>query len=187
MSRFESRSDAALLRTDSPEAFGAFYRRHLGWVLRWLAARVRDRELAADLAGEVFASALKARRSFDADRVSAEPWLQVIARNVLVDSVRRGRVADSARQELGMASLALTDDDIANVDVLINRARDRSPATRAFADLPPDQSAAVRARVIDQQDYAEIALSLDCSQAVVRQRVSRGLRAMRATLEEEAT
>ena len=86
-----------------------------------------------------------------------------------------------------MASLSLTDDDIAHVDVLIDLARDGTPATRAFAELPPDQSAAVRARVIDEQDYADIASRLECSQAVVRQRVSRGLRAMRATLEEEAT
>lgn len=186
MSSFESQPDGALLRTDSPEAFGAFYRRHLPWVLRWLLGRVRDRELAADLAGEVFASALRARGSFDQDRASAEPWLQTIARNVLIDSIRRGRVEDRARRELGIASLTLTDDDLSRVDDLIDQTHGATPAMLALAELPPDQSAAVRARVVNDEDYQDIAARLKCSPAVVRQRVSRGLRAIRATLEDTA-
>jgi RNA polymerase sigma-70 factor (ECF subfamily) len=183
---FESQPDGALLRTDSPEAFGAFYRRHLPWVLRWLVARVRDRQLAADLAGEVFASALRARSSFDPDRASAEPWLQTIARNVLIDSVRRGRVEDRARRGLGIASLPLTDDDLAQIDALIDEERGVAPATLALAELPPDQAMVVQARVVDGEDYEDIAARLKCSPAVVRQRVSRGLRAMRTKLEDSA-
>ncbi|MEJ7786980.1 MAG: RNA polymerase sigma factor [Solirubrobacteraceae bacterium] len=184
MSSFGSQPDAALLRTDSPEAFGVFYRRHLPWVLGWLLRHVRERELAADLAGEVFASALRRRESFDAAQVSAEPWLQTIARNVLIDSVRRGRVEDRVRRELGIEPLAMTDTDLAEVDNLIDEARGATPATVAFGGLPPEQSAAIRARVLDEEEYADIAARLKCSTAVVRQRVSRGLRAMRATLEE---
>ncbi len=45
--------------------------------------------------------------------------------------------------------------------------------------LPADQRAAVRARVIDGRDYAELAGELDCTELVVRQRVSRGLRTLR--------
>ena len=50
--------------------------------------------------------------------------------------------------------------------------------------LPPDQRDAVRARVLDQDDYAEIATRLECSQSVVRKRVSRGLATLRAQMEE---
>jgi RNA polymerase sigma factor (sigma-70 family) len=182
---FERQSDAELLRSESPDAFGAFYTRHLPWVLRWLHAHVRDRELAADLAGEVFAAALWARESFDAARPSAEPWLQAVARNVLVSSVRRGRVEDRARRRLGIAVLTITEDDLSRVDELIDQARGDRPATLALAGLPADQSEAVRARVVGEEGYEEIALRLECSPAVVRQRVSRGLRAMRTALEEE--
>jgi RNA polymerase sigma-70 factor, ECF subfamily len=45
--------------------------------------------------------------------------------------------------------------------------------------LPTDQRAAVRGRVIDRRDYAELARELDCTELVVRQRVSRGLRMLR--------
>ena len=185
MDEFESRPDAELLSAAEPEAFGAFYRRHLPWVLRYLLGHACDRELAADLAGEVFASALMARERFDNQAESAEPWLQAIARNVLVDSVRRGRVEDRARRKLGIARLAITDDDLARVDELADQARGAAPASAALADLPPAQSDAIHARVLGGEDYDVIARRLNCSPAVVRQRVSRGLRAIRATLEEE--
>lgn len=181
-----SRSDGDLLRSAEPEAFAAFYRRHLPWVLSWLLAHVRDRELAADLAGEVFASALRARTTFHARRATAAPWLQAIARNVLVDSLRRGRVEDRARRELGIAPLELTDEDLARVDELVDQARGMTPATLALAELPAAQADAVRARVVEEENYEAIARRLECSPAMVRQRVSRGLRAMRATLEEES-
>lgn len=187
MGCFDDSTDGALLRTDSPEAFAAFYRRHLPWILRWLVGHLRDRELAADLTGEVFASALRARWSFDPARASAAPWLQTIARNLLVDSARRGRVEDRARRALGIASLPLNVEDLSHVDALIDQARGVTPATAALDSLPAEQSAAVRARVLEEQDYAEIASRLECSQAVVRQRVSRGLRTMRTTLEEDTT
>lgn len=59
---------SAELLSGPPESFGLFYERHLPWVLSWLHHKVRDRELAADLAGEVFASALQARERFDGAR-----------------------------------------------------------------------------------------------------------------------
>lgn len=43
---------------------------------------------------------------------------------------------------------------------------------------------AVHARVIEERDYADIAQEMRCSEAVVRKRVSRGLAALRARMEE---
>jgi RNA polymerase sigma-70 factor (ECF subfamily) len=52
-----------------------------------------------------------------------------------------------------------------------------------LAQLPTDQRAAVRARVLEERSYREIASELDCSEAVVRQRVSRGLSLLRGEME----
>jgi RNA polymerase sigma factor (sigma-70 family) len=185
MNSLDEQPDADLLGDASPEAFAAFYRRHLPWVLAWLHSHVSDRELSADLAGEVFASALKARMRFDRRRGGAEPWLQSIARNVLVDSLRRGRVEDRLRREMRIRVLPLTEDDLVRVDELIDLARGATPASSALAQLPPSQAEAVRARVLDDEDYEHMARRLRCSPLVVRQRVSRGLRAIRASLEEK--
>ncbi|MGO9763978.1 MAG: sigma factor-like helix-turn-helix DNA-binding protein [Solirubrobacteraceae bacterium] len=41
---------------------------------------------------------------------------------------------------------------------------------------------ALRARILDERDYAQIARELRCSEAVVRKRVSRALRTLRGAL-----
>jgi RNA polymerase sigma factor (sigma-70 family) len=46
-------------------------------------------------------------------------------------------------------------------------------------ELPPEQRELVAAHVIDERPYDELASALDTSEAVVRQRVSRGLRTLR--------
>lgn len=61
-------------------------------------------------------------------------------------------------------------------------ADDQGSSRRLLAELPPDERAAVRARVIDERPYGEIARSLGCSEMVVRKRVSRGLARLRAGL-----
>src|SRR3954468_21645455 len=103
----EKPSDADLLvraRRD-PAAFGTFYRRHVGAVLAFHRRRTGDPELALDLAAETFARALEGVGSFEPGRGPARAWLFAIARNLLADSYRRGRVADEARRRLGIPPL----------------------------------------------------------------------------------
>jgi RNA polymerase sigma-70 factor (ECF subfamily) len=73
----------------------------------------------------------------------------------------------------------LTDESIERIAAL-----DRT-ALNLVDELPDDQQAAVRARVIDERDYPDIAKDLRCSEAVVRKRVSRGLGTIRTRLEEK--
>jgi RNA polymerase sigma-70 factor (ECF subfamily) len=58
------------------------------------------------------------------------------------------------------------------------------PALELLDDLPAAQQQALRARVVDEREYAEIAKDLRCSEAVVRKRVSRGLARLRDELGE---
>src|SRR6185437_12754654 len=57
-------------------------------------------------------------------------------------------------------------------------------ALELMAELPDDQRRAVQGRVIEERDYPELARNLACSESVVRQRVSRGLRSLRERLEQ---
>jgi RNA polymerase sigma-70 factor (ECF subfamily) len=52
--------------------------------------------------------------------------------------------------------------------------------------LPPAQRAAVRSRVMEEQEYSEIARRLRCSELVVRQRVSRGLARLQRDMEAKS-
>jgi RNA polymerase sigma-70 factor (ECF subfamily) len=67
----------------------------------------------------------------------------------------------------------------------ISRLAAGDEATLALAELPAEQRHAIEARVIAERDYADIASELRCSEAVVRKRVSRGLRALRTRLAGE--
>lgn len=163
------------------DAFGEFYRRRRSLLLGYLRPRVPDAETAADLLAETFAAALLATR--DAGReIPEQPvaWLMTIARNKLIDSIRRGRVEQAARERLALPPLEIDDQDIARIDELAAG----TDVTRSLVELlPADQYAALKARIFDELDYSEIASDLRCSEAVVRKRVSRALRTLRAGLE----
>ena len=129
------------MRTDSVDDFGAFYERHVDTVTAYVARRTRRPDQTFDLVAEAFARALEHRGAYDASRGPEIAWLLGIARNLLMDAARRGRVADAARVKLGMAPIAL-----------------------------------------DDEEYESIAEDVGCSESVIRQRVSRGLAALRRAL-----
>ena len=166
-----------------PRAFGRFYERHEQLVLGLFMRRVGDPELAADLAAETFAAALVAARRFRSGGAPASAWLVGIARNVLASSARRAQVEDRARRRLGMEPIALDDELLARIERLGGDAR----VEALLARLTPEQSDAVRARVLEDEGYAGIATRLRCSESVIRPRVSRGLAVLRRITEEEAT
>jgi len=168
----------ALALTTEPEAFTVFYERHVDVVLTFLRRRTSSPEVAADLMAETFAAALLALHADTEPEQLEVPvaWLLGIARNKLFESYRRGRVEAAAREKLGLEPLVLDDSDLALVDEL-----SESDLVSQLADLlPADQLEALRARVIDEREYDEIARDLDCSEAVVRKRVSRALSTLRA-------
>jgi RNA polymerase sigma-70 factor (ECF subfamily) len=178
--------DALLMRfkAGDGDAFVAFYRRHVAAIVGFFLRRTGDPELTADLTAEVFAAALLAAGRYRPGERPALAWLYGIAAHKLADSRRRGRVEDRARQRLSLEPLALDDDGIERVHELANGAEDETPLRHAIDALPAAQRDAVLARVVAERPYAQIAASMDCSELLVRQRVSRGLRALRSHLED---
>ncbi len=184
MTNLDGDDEQALLiaaRSDA-HAFAAFYRHFERPVLGFFMRATGRPELAADLTAETFASALESIDSYDPARGRPDNWLFGIARNVLVSSYRRGRVEASARARMGLPRLVL-DDHSTETIARLNDGHD--DASLALAELPGEQQSAIHARVLQERDYAEIASELQCSEAVVRQRVSRGLRTLRARLAGE--
>ncbi len=181
----DRRSDAQLLQVTArePEAFGVFYRRHVTSIMAYLLARTRRPEIAADLCAETFAVALERAEHYDPERAPARAWLFMLANSRLLDSLRRGRVEDAARRRLGMEPRVLTDADLERVEELVDVRRGIEAAT-LVADLPAEQRDAVLSRVVLEEEYAHIAARLEVSEAVVRQRVSRGLSGLRARFGE---
>jgi len=178
--------DALLARFagGDPEAFVAFYRRHLSAMLGFFLRRTGDRELTADLTAEVFAAALLAAERYRPGERPALAWLYGIAAHKLADSRRRGRVQAAARRRLGLEALVADDEDLARVEALADAEDAAAALEDALARLPVAQRDAVLARIVQERAYAEIATTMRCSELLVRQRVSRGLRRLRAEMEE---
>jgi RNA polymerase sigma factor (sigma-70 family) len=169
-------------RAGDAEAFAAFYRARRGDVLAYLRVRVRSGEVAADLMCETFARALVVVHDRERELPTVPlAWLLTIARNELIDSVRRGQVADETRRRLAMEPLELNDRDLAAIE---QAAADADLVTQLRAVLPNDQLQALLARVLDGRDYVEIAQELQTSQSVVRKRVSRALAQLRSIRQE---
>jgi RNA polymerase sigma-70 factor (ECF subfamily) len=174
-----SDEELLVLAREAPVAFGVFYRRHVHAVHGYFRRRVFEVETAFDLTAETFAAALRAVPRYEPRPEPARAWLFGVARNTLSAALRRGQVEDRARRALAMERIVLDEADVATLELLA-----QTPALEAVGDLPDDHRAAVMARHVDGDSYAEIAERLACSQSVVRQRVSRGLRTLRTRLGE---
>lgn len=164
------------------ESFGAFYRRHVGAVIRFVAARGADAETAADVVAETFAVALAKRGRYRARYPTARPWLLGIAARELAN-VRRTLVGDAARMErLARESIALTGEDHESYAALLATPID---VKELLGELSEKQRSAIAGRILEEQDYAEVARTLGMSEPATRKAVSRGLAALRAQLERK--
>src|SRR4051794_14279284 len=168
-------SNAELLTASDTRSFELFYRRHFETVLAFFARRTQDPEMAADLTAETFAAALSARRRYRPEQGHADSWLFAIAYHKLADAQRRGAAEARARRRLGRERIELTDGDLMRIGHL----REEPWAQASLEGLEPNQRAAIRAHAVWDRSYADIAESLQISEAVVRKRVSRGLAAVR--------
>jgi RNA polymerase sigma factor (sigma-70 family) len=172
-----------LSRADrDPAAFTAFYRRHERAVVAFVGALVRDAELTIDATAETFARAYESRATFRPEAGGARAWLLGIARHVVLSGWRRGRIENAARARLGLGALAVSEATVSAVERVVLESEE-AVVEAWLSDLPADQREAVRRRVLDEADYPTIASELECSEAVVRQRVSRGLAALRKGLQ----
>ena len=172
-------SDVSLLASERPDDFGVFYDRHLRALTAYVAGRVRQPEVRFDVVAETFARALENRGQYDPARGPAIAWLLGIARNLVADAVRRGRVQATSRRRLGMEPVELDDEQLGAI------AQHSGDLRAALAAAPAPQRDAVVQRIVLGHSYAVIAEDLATSEQVIRKRVSRGLASLRARLEEE--
>jgi len=179
----ETWSDGALLadQTDAAQSFAVFYRRHVEAVIRFAAGRGLDADAAADVVSDTFMAALRARSRYRPEGPTARLWLLTIAARRIAD-VHRRRSRDLRRlQRLRTEAVVLTQDDRDSYRELLGAGRQ---GLDALADLPPLQQQVIRARVVEQRGYAEIAEALDLTPAAARQHVSRGLSRLRTAIKD---
>ena len=181
------RSSGPLLRqaVGNADAFIGFYDAYCDRVVGYFMRRTFDVEASLELTSETFAIALEKCGDFRGSTEQAEQgWLFAIARSQLARYWRDGQAERDAVDRLRIQVPAVHEDDqdyiarAAELDDL------RPLLVSALASISEDQREAVRLRVIEELDYPEIAKQLQVNEEVARARVSRGLRALAETMDE---
>ncbi|WP_298807077.1 sigma-70 family RNA polymerase sigma factor [uncultured Pseudokineococcus sp.] len=172
-----------LRAVDPPAGRAAFdvdaaYAEHAGPLLAFAVNSLGDRGAAEDALQEVFVRAWRARDRYGGERGSVRTWLFAIARNVVVDAhrsrARRPRPVDVvAETEVE----AVPDAQGATVDRLV--------VVEALARLSAEHREVVAHVHLAGGTYAELAERTGVPVATLRTRMYYGLRALRATLEEQ--
>jgi RNA polymerase sigma-70 factor (ECF subfamily) len=165
------------------EAYAAFYTEYVARVSAYFVRRVFDPEVAVDLTAETFALALERRRQFRGHSAHEEQgWLFAIAKSLLHAYWRKGRIEQAAVARLGLERPSLGTEDFEYLHFQAGMEALRCRLSQALDAVRPDQAAAIRARVLEERDYAEIAADFETTPDVIRARVSRGLRTMQRFL-----
>jgi len=178
-----SPSDAEVIgrSRDEPEAFGLIYDRHAATVLRFLGRRV-GAEVAEGLVGELFRIAFERRKTFDASRVSALPWLYGIGSNLLMKH-RRGearRLRASARMAAaGEAPVRRASAGALDARLLFPRVAD------AIEALPEGEREALLLFAWEDLSYQSVAEALELPIGTVRSRLNRARAHLRELLEPD--
>jgi RNA polymerase sigma-70 factor (ECF subfamily) len=163
-----------------PAAFTEFYRAHVDEVTRFVARRVADPELAADLTAEVFLAVIDAAAAYRGSFGGPRTWLFGIARNVIAAEVRRS--ARERRAESLVAGRRLLGAD--DVDRLVEKI-DAFQQVRRLHDellaLPDGERAVLELMSVDGLSVAEAAAALNIGQVAARVRLHRARRALRST------
>ena len=176
-----SPSDAEVIgrSLSEPEAFGLIYDRHAAALLRFLGRRVGAR-VAEGLLGELFRIAFERRKSFDASRESALPWLYGIGSNLLLKHRRaegrrlraNARVAAADGPVDRRATAAALD-----AHLLFGRVAD------AIETLPGSEREALLLFAWEDLSYQSVAEALELPIGTVRSRLNRARARLRELLE----
>ena len=168
----------------SREAFGLLVSRYQERVLNLVYRRLDDREMALDVAQEVFLMAYRALPRFRADS-KFYTWLFRIAVNESISArrrlVRRKTASLDATNSEGESGQDPPDTRF-EPGAEAERLDDQAMVRRAIAELDDDLAEVILLRDIDQLSYAEVAETLQMPLGSVKSRLHRARNALRAQL-----
>jgi RNA polymerase sigma-70 factor (ECF subfamily) len=155
-------------------AFGLLYDKHVDAVYRYVYYRVRDDAEAEDLTSDVFMKALRAIPKYE-PRQAFLAWLYRIARNTVIDKVRRG-----GRQVSYEDALAHPDaHQVVEPDTELLALSDKMTLRNALAQLTPLQQEVIVLRFLEGFSTLEIAKLIGKREGTVRGIQFRAIGALR--------
>ncbi|GAA2613388.1 RNA polymerase sigma factor [Actinomadura fulvescens] len=159
-------------------AFAAFYSEHLQLVQRFIARRVDDPHLVADLTADVFLAVIDSAHTYRADQGDPVRWLYGVARNVVAGEFRRR--ARGRRATSRIVGRALVDaDDIAVLEERLDAEAQARRLYHAMSELPDAERAVLELVALEHLTVQEAAKVLGVRSGAARMRLLRARRRMR--------
>jgi RNA polymerase sigma-70 factor (ECF subfamily) len=130
-----------------PQAWAEIYERYAPQLLGFFVNQLRDAAAAEDMTADVFLEALQAADRFHGNPADLRSWLFRIARNNLIDRIRRDRratldtIESASETELARALPSVDPGDEALA------ALDRERVQEAIRSLSPDQREVILLRL----------------------------------------
>ena len=169
------------IRSD-PDAFERFYRRHVESVQRFVARRVDDPYVVADLTADVFVAVIESAGSYRRSRGEPVAWLFGIARNVVAGERRRKAKELQATQRICGREL-VDEDDLTALHELIDREAAARELLRDLDQLPAGERAVLELVALDGLTVSEAGQALGVGAVAARVRLHRARRRMRTRAE----
>jgi len=169
------------LRSD-PDAFERFYRRHVEAVQRFVARRVSDPYVAADLTADVFVAVIESAGSYRRSRGEPAAWLFGIARNVVAGEHRRK--AKELRTVAQIRGRELVDEeDLAALQERIDSEAGARELYRELDGLPAGERAVLELVALDGLSAVEAGHALGIGAVAARVRLHRARRRLQSRLD----
>ena len=175
-------------------AFTALYDKTASHLLGVILRITRNRELSEDILQEVYVSVWRAASDFDARLSQPQTWLNSIARNRAIDSLRRRQT-----QPTLLSTQVARPDDSEDHDMLqdfisddpgpleqLERSADARALRGCLQRLSGPQQQAMSLAFFQGQAYSEVAAHLSQPLGTVKSWVRRGLAALKTCLEHTA-
>jgi RNA polymerase sigma factor (sigma-70 family) len=174
-------SDVRSIATDA-DALEVFYRENLETVRRFVARRVADPHLAADLTAEIFLAAVDSAASYRPDRGVPAAWLVGVARHVVATEFRR-----QARERAVVGRISgrrlLDADSLGRIEERIDAERKARELYGALASLPRRDRALMELVALDGLSVSEAAAVLRVKPGTARVRLHRSRLRMQEQLQ----
>ena len=151
-------------------------------IARFIASRVGDRDLAQDLASEVFVRAVESFGSFKRGDVPVEAWLFRIAHNLVIDHYRRASKRKSVNIE-DVPEIQGSSDLFREVELKLSMER----VAEVVAKLTPAQQEVISLRLVGELSSEEAGRIMGRTPGAIRELQRTALKALRGHLGSEIT
>ncbi len=163
-------------RQGDADAFGLLYDRFQAEIVRYLAHRIGDPDMAEDLAQQVFLKAWQAIPRYEARGVPFKAWLYRMAHNQMVDYFR------TRRQTTDLDGIDVPEE--AEAETLVLAAEMSDALGEALSRLSEDHRQVLTLRFLMEKSAREIGEIMGRKEVTIRGLQMRALQALRREIEE---